>query len=138
LFKALYPSVIHENNIAPNTQLGKIEIDEPIYSKENPYKYELYNRGGDFIEHMVTDNFILFAHRWFNLANFKQFLEDMDEYYNHKGFGNYSELEKNYMSPIIPASTGVRSAVVFTNERTYKPIVFYNERNKEITYNSEG
>lgn len=134
MFKALYPSVIHENNIAPNTQIGKIEIDQPVYQNENPYKYELYNRGGDFIEHMVTDNFIQFAHRWFYLANFKEFLADMDEYYRTRGFGEYSELEKNYMSPIIPASTGVRSAVLFTNEKSWKPVTFYNDRPTNVVF----
>ena len=35
-FKSLYPSIMSELNIAPNTQIGRIEIDEVVYKGENP------------------------------------------------------------------------------------------------------
>jgi hypothetical protein len=58
----------------------------------------------------------------------------MDEYYqNLTGLGQYSKMESNWMSPIVP-TTGVIQPVKFTGKQVYSPIIFYNERNKDITY----
>jgi hypothetical protein len=136
-FKALYPSEIHQNNIAPNTLIGKIEIDKKVYEHENVYNKELYVRGGEFIENMITDNYIEFCHRWFGLANFKEFINDMDEYFRINGIGDYSDLENNVKSPIVPTTKfKVRSPITFANSRSIKACYFYNSRNKEITYES--
>lgn len=133
-FRALYPSVIAEFNIAPNTQIGRIEIDEKIYDNENVYNEEHYSRGGEFVENLVTDNTIEFSHRWFKLANFEEFIQDMDEYYEKlSGLGQYSKIESNWRSVLIP-SNKVKSVVSFTGRRAYSPVSFYNERNKSITY----
>ena len=83
-YKSLYPSIEGENNIAPNTQVGKIIIPEKVYKNENSYNQEKYSRAGEFIENMVTDNILEFAHRYFNLASYKEMLEDFEEYYRMK------------------------------------------------------
>ena len=81
-FKALYPNITLENNIAPNTLLAAIKIPEKVYDRENFYNNEKYNRAGEYIENLVTDNVIEFSHRYLKLAGFKEFiLEDMLEYY---------------------------------------------------------
>ena len=92
VYKSLYPSIMSEFNIAPNTQIGRIEINSKVYNNENTYKIpeEKYSRGGEFIENLVTDNHIEFCHRWFKLANVEEMIEDVDEYYNRFGFGKYS------------------------------------------------
>ena len=77
----MYPSIDLENNIAPNTQIGKVNIEEKIYDNENRYVNEKYERGGEFIENLVCDNILEFCHRWLGLANFKEFLNDIEEYY---------------------------------------------------------
>ena len=71
-----------ENNIAPNTQIGKIEIEEKVYENENRYLNDKYERGGEFIENLVCDNIIVFANRWLHLANFYELLSDIQEYYS--------------------------------------------------------
>lgn len=69
-----------EFNIAPNTQIGRIEIDEQVYDNENVYGLDKYSRSGEFIENMVSDNIIEFCKRWFGLAGIMEFIEDMKEY----------------------------------------------------------
>lgn len=82
-YRSLYPSITLEHNCSPNTMIGAIVIPEKIYDNENYYKKELYNRGGEFIENMVTDNVLEFSHRYFHLATFKEFLtEDLPEFIN--------------------------------------------------------
>ena len=136
-FKALYPSIINEFNIAPNTQIGRIEIDEKVYDHENTYSQENYSRSGEFLENMVTDNTIEFSHRWFKLASFKEFLHDMDEFFSKlSSLGQYSKLESNWKNVLVPIANKVRSVVSFTGKRTYSPVIFHNERDKTITYDN--
>ena len=95
-YKALYPSVMEEFNIAPNTQIGRIEINNKVYENENAYQNEKYSRGGEFIENMVTDNTIEFCKRWFHLAGFTEFIDDMQDFYNryrtcYSSYGSYAE-----------------------------------------------
>ena len=130
-FKALYPSVINEFNIAPNTVIGKLEIDEKVYPNENVYKQELYQRGGEFLENIATDNYIEFSHRWFNLASFSDVVDDIDEF-----LIGYSEVESDYTKPFIPTSTPIVTPLTYTGENLIRPLQFYNDRDRSITYES--
>lgn len=144
MFKSLYPSLMGEFNIAPNTQIGKIEIREKVYDGENAYHIEedKYSRGGEFIENLVTDNHIEFCHRWFKLANVSEMIEDIDEYYNRFGYGKYSNLisagyNSNYevgISPILPTASRTSSPVTFGNPKVNSPVIFHNNRKPEYTY----
>ena len=132
----MYPSCIHEFNIAPNTQIGRIEIDEKVYPGENAYKYELYSRGGEFIENMVTDNHIEFCHRWFGLASVEEFINDMDEYYMNRGLGKYSEIDMKTNMALVPTNGKVQVAMVRTNSKVNPAVIFVNGRDKSITFDS--
>ena len=81
-FTRLYPSIIQEYNMAPNTEIGYIKIPNKIYEAENATHNEKYTRSGQFIEDMTSECDIEFAHRWFNLASFKEAYADIIEYFN--------------------------------------------------------
>ena len=81
-FTRLYPSIAQEFNLAPNTQIGKIEIPEKVYDNENLLRNPKFMRGGAFMEDLTSDNFIEFAHRWFYLADFKELYKDIVKYFN--------------------------------------------------------
>ena len=135
-FKSLYPSIMREFNIAPNTQIGRIEIDHKIYNNENAYHIDedKYSRGGEYIENLVTDNFIEFSHRWLKLAN-------IDEFFGCCGFGKYSDLiSKGYnndgrgRTPVLPTTKGAKSPITVTNSKIRLPLYFHNNRNRDYTY----
>ena len=87
---------MREFGIAPNTQIGKIEIENQVYDKENPFEYDKYCRGAQFLQDLYSDNYIEFAERWFHLAGFKEMLEDMDEYFKtHTPIGERYRGENN-------------------------------------------
>ena len=135
-FKSLYPSIMGEDNIAPNTQIGKIEIPEKVYKDENAYgiEAEKYSRGGEFIENMVTDNHIEFCHRWFHLANFTEMLDDIDEYYkNLNDAYSFSNMVSVFNCPIEPVSSVYMNPLVENVNRT-SPLVFNSPRNKDYNY----
>lgn len=87
-YKALYPSLMRENNIAPNTQIGMLQIPEKIYEGENPFNLPVgiykdqFNRAETFIENFASRNYIEFCKRWFNLAGVEEMIEDFDEYFH--------------------------------------------------------
>lgn len=83
-FTRLYPSIIQEYNMAPNTDLGYIIIPNKIYDKENFINNPKYTRSGQFIEDLTSDNDLEAMHRWFHLANFMEMYKDIIEYFNTK------------------------------------------------------
>lgn len=135
-FKSLYPSIIGELNIAPNTQIGRIVIPDKVYSLENLYNIEevKYSRSGEFIENMVTDNVIEFCHRWFNLDGVSEFIDTIDEYYQNVSrinFKKYSEINSipyqnnGVRSPIKPVTPGqAYQPIIFSNKQVITPIQF--------------
>ena len=142
-YKSLYPSITLENNIAPNTQLGRIVIDETVYKGENAYMNPKYSRGGEFVENMVTDNHLSFCKRWFHLTGIKEFLEDMNEYrsqfmisYSSNGVYDTYYYDKNDKFVVVPirdnrVANKIRP-LSFTNDRKIKPIRFYNRREVKL------
>ena len=81
-YSAMYPSIINEFNLAPNTQIGKIKIPNKIYENENPFNSDKYSREGAFIEDFHSHNFIEFGQRWFHLAGYKELCEDVSYFFS--------------------------------------------------------
>lgn len=81
-YKALYPSTAIQNNMGPNTQIGKIIIDKQTFAEENPYNNKFYDRGGQYLEDYTSGQLLEFAHRWLGLASYKELLDDIIEYFN--------------------------------------------------------
>ena len=90
-YKRLYPSLLQEFNMAPNTQVGKIIINKSPYQDIPDLKIDA---GGTFTENLASHNFIEFCHRWLHMANLEMVLEDMHEFFtkyktpSYKGQGN--------------------------------------------------
>lgn len=143
-YKSLYPSIILENNIAPNTQVGRVIIDEKVYDWENPYLYPDYCRGGDFVENLVCDNIIIFCNRWLHLANFKEFLEDFTEYMQkykmcYSSYGEYQRYniqtvgDKKVITIVPIHDCRNRRAInplVFRDKKVIQPLVILEERSR--------
>ena len=81
-YKRLYPSLMQEFNMAPNTQVGKIFIDDA------PFKDPAYlklSTGGTFTENLASYNYVEFCHRWVGLGNVEECIQDITEYDQIKG-----------------------------------------------------
>lgn len=83
-YKSLYPSIMGENNMAPNTQIGMIEMPEKVYEHENVYNkdIEAYSRSGEYLDNLISGNIIEFCKRYFHLAGYKEVIDDMIEYFS--------------------------------------------------------
>ena len=90
-YKALYPSLLREFNMAPHTQLGMVKFKHPPFQDDSSLRIA---PGGTFNENLASYNFIEFAHRWMNLGDVEEVLDDIDEYFSlyrtpiYKGEGN--------------------------------------------------
>lgn len=82
-FTAQYPNAAAQNNMAPYTQLGKYNINVPVWDKENPFNKENFNRGGQFLEDYMTRNYLEFCHRWLRLADYGDLIDDVIHYCNN-------------------------------------------------------
>lgn len=139
-YKSLYPSITLENNIAPNTQIGRIVIDDKVYNNENVYGDPRYQRGGEFIENLVTDNIIEFCKRWLHFAGVSEIIEDMKEFYNTRYFGSGEYKGSYYYNPetqttiMVPVGyQKVIDPVSFVDKNKIKPVFFITNNAPNIT-----
>lgn len=92
-YSSLYPSIILENNIASNTQIGRVIIEDLEDPKkkfglcEHPDMYSSddndakYSRGGEFLENLMSGNPLEFGRRWLGLGDVYDVIKDMKEFY---------------------------------------------------------
>ena len=96
-YKSLYPSLAREFNTAPNTQIGKVVIEDKVHDKENPFNQEYYERGGDFLDNLQSGVYLEICSRWFGLASFMELFDDIKEFFEYKSIPRFdtSYLYKN-------------------------------------------
>lgn len=123
-YAKLYPSIIEENNIASNTQIGKIIIDKDISELEHHDMYtsqdeetdiSRYSRGGEFLENLMTGNMIMFFNKWFKLATFTELLSDMEELIPQN-----KNIDSNVRNAIVFSTVGYKDAIQFV-DKYYNP-----------------
>ena len=132
LYSSLYPSIILENNIAPNTQIGRIDIPNKIHDDEHRYMYESdeisdsrYSRAGEFLDNYMSGNVLEFCRRWMHLGDIYDVIEDCKEYYYKNGY---------YGKPI---DWNDKDAIYFNNGQLENAIEFkeYHNMNQAIIFN---
>jgi hypothetical protein len=82
-YKALYPSIIDENNMSPMTMYGKIILNEQLDKHENRFNNEYFDRNVYFMEDLISNDAVTFGHRYMHLANYRQMYNDIEYYYTH-------------------------------------------------------
>lgn len=127
-FSSLYPSITKEYNMAPNTQIGYIQIPNKVYANENAINNEKYTRSGQYIEDMTSDNEIEFAHRWYHLANFKEMYMDCLEYFNTME-ESFKPLRNDDLvpKPIYTPNPNMKKKIFTTIDRSKTDFAKYTE-----------
>lgn len=91
-YARLYPSIIFENNIAPNTMIGKLILPNQIDKNEDRFNNKFFSREVSFIEDFCSHDYINFGERYLGLAGYEQLWYDIVEYFNtiaNAGMGLY-------------------------------------------------
>jgi len=69
---ALYPSIIRAFNIDTTTQYGRLIIDGMPPTKE-------YDAGGQFLEHLESQDWIEIGKKWFNLPSTEELINELKD-----------------------------------------------------------
>lgn len=123
--KAMYPSIDREFNLSPDNIVGKLIIDNKVHKYENPYHDEKYDRGGQFMEDLITENPLEFCKRWLGLAGINDLISDIIEYQ-----------ESN--TPFIPLNgydpnrTRIKPFIFLNENETIKPFVFLDDEESKL------
>lgn len=82
-YKSLYPSLLREFNIAPNTQIGRIIIPGLEFNRFQMARANNCVQGA-FVEDMQSQVWLEVGTRWFNLPNFTQLVRNTKKFFTEK------------------------------------------------------
>lgn len=122
--KAMYPSIDREYNLAPDNIIGKVVIKNKIHKYENPYHDEKYDRGGQFMEDLITGNPLEFGKRWLGLAGVEDLISDIIE---------YQETHASFI-PLLMNNCGnkmIKPVSFLAEGELIKPISIYTEEDEK-------
>ena len=68
--------------MAPNTQEGKVIIEEQLDPNENRFNNEYFDRTVYMIEDLVSGNRLDFGKRYLNLGSYEEVHDDIIEYFS--------------------------------------------------------
>lgn len=100
-YASLYPSIIREFNIAPNTQIGMIIIDRVFNSLENIRSNNTV--AGAFVEDIQSQVWLEFCTRWLFLADYATLYHEVESFFAEKVnpiYGLKSYTREGYIIPV--------------------------------------
>lgn len=129
-YKAMYPNIMAENNIAPFTQIGKAILYRANYVLEPYNRTVYYSTEGRYMDNLCTQNDLLVGSRYFNLAGFKLLLDDAYEYMANNPTYGFERVNKNgYRTPVRFVTT--LQPVSILDNKVINPVHIYSS-GKEI------
>ena len=129
-YKALYPSIIDESNIAPNTQIGKIFFTEESDPKGNRFNNPYYDKTVWFIEDYVSHDRLNFCERYLGLASYLDMYYDILNYFTNIK----APMKGLYLSDTINGGRIMCNIIPNNSKRT---MVIINNSNKIMCYKQE-
>lgn len=119
-YRALYPSIIDESNMAPNTQYGKIFFPEALDDKENRFNNPYFDRSVWFIEDLVSHDRINFCERYLKLAGYLEMYYDIINYFTTvkapmRGLYNYNPIDGGRVMCTTVPENSMRTMVSIDN-----------------------
>lgn len=91
----MYPSIAIAFSISPATMVGKLFIpNKQIMDRYNAPEIATgkYDAGKDFMEGVLTQNYLMVGTRWFNLPTTDKIIKEFENYF---GINRINNLELN-------------------------------------------
>ena len=86
---------------------------------------EVWNRSEEYSEAITTQNILLLCSRWFRLANYRELIHDVEEYYNMVGRTLYYVKNGKFISAEIVSDNKKPECIEFTdNSQKINPVIF--------------
>lgn len=132
-YKALYPSIIDEGNMAPNTQHGKVFFPDILDPKENRFNNPYFDRGVWFIEDFVSHDRLDFCERYLHLAGYLDMYYDIIKYFTKikapmRGLYSYDCISGNRIMCNIVPNNAARSMVIINDNNISREMCHIQER----------
>lgn len=85
-FSAMYPNIIISINVAANTMIAKLIINDTVEDFMNKIDIDAdkYDSGKDFIDNYLTGNVLNLCKKWFNLPGVMEMIEEYSKHKNKK------------------------------------------------------
>ncbi len=120
-YASLYPSLIRQFNIAMNTIIGLMTIDEQVHDKENISNMDNWSRAGAFMEDIQSQQWLEFNSRWFNLPDYGTLYHEIEFFFTNimQAYNGMRYFDREgYVQPIIFNDANL----------LYEPILFEDTR----------
>ena len=116
-YASLYPNLIGQFNIAPNTQIGKVYIGGEAGIYDNRRHNDQWDRAGSFFEDYHTHNWVIVGVKWFGLLGIEDLYTYVVNFFNTmmmpSSMLGFQEGPRKYWQPII-----------FYDQEGYSPFVY--------------
>lgn len=124
-YSALYPSIIREFNVAPNTMIGLLIIDAKVHNKENRRRSDTWTRAGAFMEDFQSQVWLEVNSRWFNLSDYTTLYHEVEEFFtkimqSQRGLRLYQR--NGLIDPIITVNDKLINQGLIFEEDNRRPI----------------
>ena len=124
-FASLYPSLIRQFNIAANTIIGKLNIEDKVHSKENISDMDNWTRSGAFMEDIHSQQWLEFTSRWFGLPDYTMLYHEIERF--------FSEIMNAYLGLRLYERNGMIEPITFDKDGlVMEPIIFENDDRREV------
>lgn len=124
-FASLYPSIIRQFNIAANTIIGKLIIDEKVHDKENISDMDKWTRASAFMEDIQSQQWLEFASRWFNLPDYTTLYHEIERF--------FTQIANAYLGLRVYERDGTIEPITFDqNGLLCEPIIFEDNRREVV------
>ena len=120
-YASLYPSIIRQFNIAPNTQIGMVIIDREFSHLQSIISNNTV--AGAFMEDIQSQVWIEFASRWFYLADYTTLYHEVEYFFT------------NIMNPMYGLRLFTRQGLIIPmidikKDLVISPMEFFDEKPK--------
>lgn len=126
-YTRLYPSIMQEFNMAPNTQIGKVFVQD---LKGN------MSEADKFMEDLQSHVYLEFFKRWLNLAGYEELYDDIVEYFTtimpaSRRLRTFTK--EGHIIPLINNPKGIIKPIYHLSEgETIKPIESYKILSEDL------
>lgn len=121
-YSSLYPSILRQFNVAPNTMIGLLIIDAKVHNKENRRRSDTWTRAGAFMEDFQSQVWLEVNSRWFNLSDYTTLYHEVEEF--------FTKIMQSQRGLRLYQRNGLIDPIITVNDRLINQGLIFEEDNR--------
>lgn len=122
MYSSLYPSILRQFNVAPNTMIGLLIIDAKVHNKENRRRSDTWTRAGAFMEDFQSQVWLEVNSRWFNLSDYTTLYHEVEEF--------FTKIMQSQRGLRLYQRNGLIDPIITVNDRLINQGLIFEEDNR--------